>query len=392
MANKTYTVKASSGTCTDIALTNTVPVTVTPLPNSGLNVSIDNGTVCEGTMVTITVSNSETGVSYQLTDGTNNIGTAVAGTGGNITFTDTPSSTTTYTVDISSGSCTDINLTNTVSAVVNPLPDNSLIIAADFTTLCEGDEVQFTIRGSEYGVSYQLTDGVSFIGAPVVGTGSDIAITDMPLTTTTYEVEATGQNCANPVTLNMTITVVVDNAPTAVDDDFTVEGETMLDILANDVISSDVDINIVFHPSNGTVSIISDSIQYIPYDEFFGSDEFTYEICSQTCNTCTEGLVSIIVNEKETEIVLISKIITINGDGINDELRFSDIEKYPENELIIFNRWGNTIYHAKPYSNNWEPLYNGTSINGEKLPIGTYYYILKLDERKSVKGFFEILK
>lgn len=65
-------------------------------------------------------------------------------------------------------------------------------------------------------------------------------------------------------------------------------------------------------------------------------------------------------------------------DGMNDVLAFPDIEdevKYPHNEITIFNRWGQMIYHAKPYLNDW----NGVNQNGKDLPEGTYYFVLKLN-------------
>ncbi len=65
-------------------------------------------------------------------------------------------------------------------------------------------------------------------------------------------------------------------------------------------------------------------------------------------------------------------------DGMNDNLEFPDIEdeeKYPHNEITIFNRWGQQVFHAKPYLNDW----NGISDNGKNLPEGTYYYIIKLN-------------
>lgn len=64
-----------------------------------------------------------------------------------------------------------------------------------------------------------------------------------------------------------------------------------------------------------------------------------------------------------------------NGDGINDYLEIPGLEAYPDNELIVFNRWGHIVYRAVNYQQDW----NGKAINKNKLvPEGTYYYILKL--------------
>ncbi len=81
----------------------------------------------------------------------------------------------------------------------------------------------------------------------------------------------------------------------------------------------------------------------------------------------------------------IPDVISPNNDGSNDVLIFPDLEtcgsdadcdvKYPNNELIIANRWGSEVFRAKPYRNNWD----GKNNNGERLPQGTYYYVMRLD-------------
>jgi gliding motility-associated-like protein len=78
-------------------------------------------------------------------------------------------------------------------------------------------------------------------------------------------------------------------------------------------------------------------------------------------------------------------VITPNGDGNNDILIIPHLEncggpaecdkRYPQNEMVIINRWGNVVYQAKPYRNDW----TGTNQNGQPLPQGTYFYTLRLN-------------
>ena len=42
-----------------------------------------------------------------------------------------------------------------------------------------------------------------------------------------------------------------------------------------------------------------------------------------------------------------------NGDGINDLFVIRGIEIYPQNSIEIYNRWGNIVYKASPFQNNW---------------------------------------
>ena len=66
---------------------------------------------------------------------------------------------------------------------------------------------------------------------------------------------------------------------------------------------------------------------------------------------------------------------------------------FPENTLVIFNRWGNIVFEAENYKNDWTGTTNaGIVLGGENLPTGTYYYLLDLkqEEQEIVKGFIYI--
>ncbi|MEZ4951738.1 MAG: gliding motility-associated C-terminal domain-containing protein, partial [Saprospiraceae bacterium] len=74
-----------------------------------------------------------------------------------------------------------------------------------------------------------------------------------------------------------------------------------------------------------------------------------------------------------------------NGDQINDYFTILGIENHPNNELLIFNRWGNLVYETESYKNDWDGTFNGTA-----LPDGTYYYIFKYDEAQQLSGYLEM--
>lgn len=78
-------------------------------------------------------------------------------------------------------------------------------------------------------------------------------------------------------------------------------------------------------------------------------------------------------------------IVSPNGDGIQDVLEFPCTNQ--KSELIITNRWGNQIFYAKPYNNDW----GGTNRNGKLLPYGTYYYIFRFDTAKGQTIYGDIL-
>ncbi len=85
--------------------------------------------------------------------------------------------------------------------------------------------------------------------------------------------------------------------------------------------------------------------------------------------------------------------VSPNGDGDNDTFIIQGIEQFPDNELAIFNRWGVEVYRKKGYDNSWGGISEGrtTIAKGEELPVGTYYYVLKLGSgQKDRAGYLYI--
>ena len=78
-----------------------------------------------------------------------------------------------------------------------------------------------------------------------------------------------------------------------------------------------------------------------------------------------------------------------NGDGVNDVFVITGLSQYPNHSFMIFNRWGNKIYEASPYNNDWDGINHfGVTVGGNILPIGTYFYIIELgDDSDPIKGY-----
>ncbi|UKN00093.1 HYR domain-containing protein [Paracrocinitomix mangrovi] len=70
--------------------------------------------------------------------------------------------------------------------------------------------------------------------------------------------------------------------------------------------------------------------------------------------------------------------LTPNGDGYNDLFIIENLFRYPDNTLTIMNRWGDVVYQAAPYNNDWDGTPNrGIVIYGDKVPEGSYYYVFE---------------
>jgi gliding motility-associated-like protein len=84
--------------------------------------------------------------------------------------------------------------------------------------------------------------------------------------------------------------------------------------------------------------------------------------------------------------ILIPTLITPNMDGKNDYFVVNGSEVLGRIELVIFDRRGNQAYKNENYDNLW----NGVDYNGKPLPDDTYFYVIKTENRKSMKGFVVI--
>lgn len=81
-------------------------------------------------------------------------------------------------------------------------------------------------------------------------------------------------------------------------------------------------------------------------------------------------------------------VVTPNGDGIHDVLAIRGLENYPNNTIKIYNRWGVLVYSTRGY-NSQGNVFDGTSQGratidqDNKLPVGTYFYILEYEDPAS---------
>ena len=91
--------------------------------------------------------------------------------------------------------------------------------------------------------------------------------------------------------------------------------------------------------------------------------------------------------------LVVPEAITPDGDNINDVMVIEGLSSFPNNTLQIFNRWGNVVYAAAPYANDWDGTSNSNfNIVGNQLPTGTYYYVLDSGDEtvEILKGYIFI--
>ncbi len=81
-----------------------------------------------------------------------------------------------------------------------------------------------------------------------------------------------------------------------------------------------------------------------------------------------------------------------NGDGDNDIWQIENIElsRYADNNVVFLNRWGMTVWETKGYDNE-SNYWNGLNANGEHLPDGTYYYVMRANGFEFT-GYVELMR
>jgi gliding motility-associated-like protein len=145
--------------------------------------------------------------------------------------------------------------------------------------------------------------------------------------------------------------------------------------------SDPLTITLCSSPANGSIEWESDhSVYYLPNPDFAGKDSICYSVCDNGDPAlCDTAMIYILVWPSLLRDFVVFNTITPNGDGFNDYLYIQGIEHFPDNELVIFNQWGDEITTLTNY-NNSVVKWAGTNKNGNLLPSGTYYYILKLNQ------------
>ena len=157
-------------------------------------------------------------------------------------------------------------------------------------------------------------------------------------------------------------------------------GDTSLAVLDNDDTPATSTVRVTDGPdwvtvgADGTLAVWAGEVDP-------GAYLVSYEVCDSTClaPSCEETTVELLLLAEETDVVEIPNAITPNGDGRNDVFVIDAIARapqdFPTSRLMVFNRWGDLLFDAQPYANDW----GGEGPGGEVLPQGTYYYVLELD-------------
>lgn len=97
--------------------------------------------------------------------------------------------------------------------------------------------------------------------------------------------------------------------------------------------------------------------------------------------------VSIYPQSCENEI---TNVFTPNGDGLNDEYIFNELNS--NESATVINRWGQKVFETENNKHNW----NGNFMNSDQsCPEGAYYFIIKYSDKgnsANKRGIIQLLR
>ena len=420
----TYTVVVNNPDSTTTTETETTTVTITVSPEADIMLNID--TTLEDTPVTTDVFDNDeyegtTAVVTSVTPPSN--GTTVLNPDGTVTYTPSPNFTGTdvytYTVTVTNADDTTSTETTTVTITVDAdsdiNPDTDTVDGEPFVITPVLDNDTFT---GDYGTDFTITSTTNPTnGSTIINPDGTITYTPNPsfigedtytYTVTVFNPDGTVTTETTQVTItsllvDLSITKVV-NEPNPVVGDIVEFTITLSNI--GDVDATSVEVEEIL-PSGYEFVKATISREGGEYSDLTGLWKIP-AIASGEVHMLTvearvlgfgnylniasiENFIGGVDSNPEDNVdqagveplcLTVYNEFSPNEDGVNDTFVIDCIENYPNNTLEVYNRWGNIVYKANNYKNDWAGESNGRAILNveEQLPEGTYYFVLKLGD------------
>lgn len=112
---------------------------------------------------------------------------------------------------------------------------------------------------------------------------------------------------------------------------------------------------------------------------------YTLTVTDQFGCMNSDALTVEVINDHK---LLISNVLTPNGDGRNDSWQILNADAFEVLHIRVYDRWGQTVFKADNYTAAWDG-----NVNLDALPEGTYFYLITFDESEQVyKGAVSILR
>ena len=297
------------------------PFSVSVIENTDTTLTITGDTINDGQNGTITIENSNNGITYRAYSGDSLVNTAI-GTGSALDIS-IPSDVISIgdnqiTVNADNGNCI-VEMDETANVHVNAVP----VAVNDNASVTEDNNITVDVLDNDSGLE---DGGISIIESTSPENGTitnvgDSTITYSPDTdyfgndSLVYRVCDADAECDSAwvfITVNG-----VDETPTANADADTTDEDVPVDIdvLANDTnLDGGLTVSITSTPGNGTTSVNPDNtVTYTPGNDYNGSDSFTYRV-EDAQGDFDEATVDITINPVNDQPVAIDDAVITDED------------------------------------------------------------------------------
>lgn len=315
-------------------------------------------------------------------------GTPITGEVNNTYATPSLSVTTTYYVTLSIGGCESTR--TSVIATINTLPPTPMVAEV---SVCPNSAATFNATGGTNGQYKWYT--VPTGGSAITGEVNGIYTTALLSTATTYYVTVTIAGCESARASAVAIVLTTGCSPliATATQSTQVEGKVEFDLnklITTPGVLDPNSIKIIKQPTSGAVATITNSILTIDYKgkPFMGTESIIIEACN-TNGLCSQQTFTIEVAGD----VVVYNAVSPNGDDKNEflYLKYIDVLAATKaNKVFIYNRWGDEVFSVANYDNQTR-VFAGFTIDGGKLPAGTYFYKIVLPiAGKTLTGFIDL--
>lgn len=366
-----YRVIVQSGICTtDTTPVATITVSVPTIAGTLAGGGLYCGVPATGTL---TLSGS-TGAVIGWISSTNNgaTWTPIINTTTTESYTNL-SATTSYAVIVQSGGCAaDTSNTETVS--VAPQTVAGTLSASD--TVCTGINIDTLVLSGNVGNvgSWLFSTNNGNTWTVITNTTNTLPYSGLTQTTLYAAIVQSG-SCTTDTTLPAIITVVALPTVSAGNDTTINQGDAI-------VLNGSGTGTPLWIPATG----LDNATLFTPAAS--PATTTTYILAVMDNNNCISTDTVKLTVLLKTFNGKVSNLFSPNGDGINDNWYIEGIQNYADNKVFVYNIYGNEVYKAEGYVNDWQGTYKGTA-----LPDGTYFYVIRLDtENITLRGSVDIIR
>ncbi|AUC81372.1 gliding motility-associated C-terminal domain-containing protein [Lacinutrix sp. Bg11-31] len=296
--------------------------------------------------------------------------------GGTFTFTNTP--TNGALLDVNTGAISNGTSGETYSITYTTPAGTCQESSIETITLLNLDDASFSFNSPECNEATVSLTGISggtftFANTPTDGAllNANTGMISNGTSDQTYTVTYTtpSGSCQDSVTKSITL-LSLDDAS------FYIDPDSISCYSANLIITGSTVGVFSFDPHPNDDAVINQTTGEVTDT----TPNSTYTIVYTTNETCSN---SEAITYTTPDNCIIPQGISPNNDTIND---YFDVAWLKATNINIFNRYGTKVYEKANYRDEW----NGVSNDNLELPVGTYFYVIELEDNKTITGWVYI--